>query len=92
MYYFDGQKITSRQIILRLAKEKRHTCPCPFCKSSNIVPANMSAMFMMECRDCGATGPVVGDYSDPGGLSETSWIYALKKCHDLWNKCGGQQL
>lgn len=85
MYTYNGVTIPSFQIYERLRQEKRRTKPCPFCLSKQIHPAVFGAMFFMECRGCGATGPCVADYHDPLGLNVTSWIYALKMCHDRWN-------
>lgn len=85
MYRLGDMIVTSYQIKKRLEQEKRYTTPCPFCKGRKIQPNNVGAIFFMECQGCGTCGPVVSDYHDPNGLSETSWTYALKVCHDKWN-------
>lgn len=68
-----------------LEAEQRETKPCPFCNGTYIEINCNQTMFYMDCIECGARGPTVWDDDDPAGLNETSWIYALKVCHDKWN-------
>lgn len=85
MYTFGDLVITNFKINEKLKQEKRATELCPFCKSQNIRVLVTGCSFSMECLGCGCSGPKVADYKDPNGLNINSWIYALKKCHNLWN-------
>lgn len=85
MYRFRDVVITQFQIVERLKQERRRTSACPFCSGRKIEPEVLGCGFFMTCRGCGAQGPTKYDYADPAGLCETSWIVALKKCHDAWN-------
>lgn len=87
MYTLGTINITLAQLNKRLEQEQRQTKPCPFCKRKSILPVSVGCEFFMECTNCRACGPVITDYSDPAGLNETSWVYALKVCHDRWNSC-----
>ncbi len=85
MYRFGALTISYFQIVKRLEQEKRRTTPCPFCNGRKIIPQVEGVNFYMLCSGCGAQGPSVRDHDDPAGLNLTSWIYALKVCHDRWN-------
>lgn len=85
MYRYKAIIKTDMDLRVRLDAEGRQTAPCPFCKSVFIRPEAMGTIFYMRCQDCSAQGPPISDYNDPVGLNETSWEFALKRCHDKWN-------
>lgn len=85
----EGIKVvqTIQAMRLRLEQEGRRTDPCPKCNGTKIELHYENIDFFMACMnpDCHYEGRHWRDYDCPAYPHVSSWVYAVKRCHDSWN-------